>query len=204
MKLAIFGATGRVGGEILKRALAEGHQVKALVRSEKLEAHPNLEIIVGDVRNAEDIDKTIAGTTAVFSAIGTDRTTTLSEAAPLIVKSMASHNVKRIITIGTAGILDSRLSPGLLRYEGGDSKRKATFAAEEHEVVYRLFEKTDLHWTIVCPTYLPDGESRGNYRAEKDLLPLEGKEITVGDTADFAYLQLESQEFIQSRVGLAY
>lgn len=204
MKLAIFGATGRVGGEILKRALAEGHQVKALVRSEKLEAHPNLEIIVGDVRNAEDIDKTIAGTTAVFSAIGTDRTTTLSEAAPLIVKSMASHNVKRIITIGTAGILDSRLSPGLLRYEGGDSKRKATFAAEEHEAVYRLFEKTDLHWTIVCPTYLPDGESRGNYRAEKDLLPLEGKEITVGDTADFAYLQLESQEFIQSRVGLAY
>jgi len=204
MKLAIFGATGRVGGEILKRALAEGHQVKALVRSEKLEAHPNLEIILGDVRNEDDIDKTITGTTAVISAIGTDRTTTLSEAVPLIVKSMTIHDIKRVITIGTAGILDSRLSPGLLRYEGGDSKRKVTFAAEEHESVYRLFEKTDLHWTIVCPTYLPDGESRGNYRAEKDLLPLEGKEITVGDTADFAYLQLESQEFIQNRVGLAY
>jgi len=204
MKLALFGATGRVGGEILKRALAEGHQVKALVRSENLEAHPNLEIILGDVRNEADIDKTIAGTDAVFSAIGTDRTTTLSEAAPMIVKSMKSRDIKRVITIGTAGILDSRLSPGLLRYEGGDSKRKMTFAAEEHESVYRLFEKTDLHWTIVCPTYLPDGEARGNYRAEKDLLPLEGKEITVGDTADFAYLQLESPEFIQSRAGLAY
>ncbi|ANU08963.1 hypothetical protein A1A1_10506 [Planococcus antarcticus DSM 14505] len=204
MKLAIFGATGRVGGEILKHALADGHHVKALVRSEKLQAHPNLEIILGDVRNAEDIEKTIVGTTAVFSAIGTDRTTTLSEAAPLIVQSMENHDIKRVITIGTAGILDSRLSPGLLRYEGGDSKRKLTFAAEEHEAVYRLFEKTSLHWTIVCPTYLPDGDARGNYRAEKELLPKEGKEITVGDTAEFAYRQLESQEFIQSRVGLAY
>ena len=204
MKLAIFGATGRVGGEILKRALAEGHYVKALVRSEKLEAHPNLEVILGDVRNAIDVEKTIAGVDAVFSAIGTDRSTTLSDAAPFIVKAMEDHQVKRVITIGTAGILDSRLSPGLLRYEGGDSKRKMTFAAEEHETVYRLFEKTDLHWTIVCPTYLPDGEARGNYRAEKDLLPEEGKEITVGDTAEFAYRQLESQEFIQSRVGLAY
>lgn len=204
MKLAIFGATGRVGGEFLKQALADGHHVKALVRSEKLEPHPNLEIIVGDVRKAEDIEKTIADTTAVFSALGTDRTTTLSEAAPMIVNSMESHNIKRIITIGTAGILNSRLSPGLLRYEGGDSKRKMTFAAEEHEAVYRLFEKTNLHWTIVCPTYLPDGGARGNYRTEKNLLPEEGKEITVGDTADFAYLQLQSQEFIRSRVGLAY
>lgn len=204
MKLAIFGATGRVGGELLKRALTDGHHVKTLVRSEKLKAHPNLEIILGDVRNAEDVERTITGTTAVFSAIGTDRTTTLSEAAPLIVKAMKKHNIKRVITIGTAGILESRLSPGLLRYEGGDSKRKMTFAAEEHEAVYRLFENTDLHWTIVCPTYLPDGEARGNYRAERDWLPEEGKEITVGDTAEFAYRQLESKEFIQSRVGLAY
>lgn len=204
MKLALFGATGRVGGEILKRALADGHHVKVLVRSEKLDAHPNLEMIIGDVRNAEDVEKTVAGTSAVFSAIGTDRTTTLSDAAPLIVDAMEKHGVKRVVTIGTAGILDSRLSPGLLRYEGGDSKRKLTFAAEEHESVYRLFEKTSLQWTIVCPTYLPDGEARGNYRTEKDLLPEEGKEITVGDTAEFAYRQLESQEFIQSRVGLAY
>ncbi len=204
MKLAIFGATGRVGGEILKWALADGHHVKALVRSEKLEAHPNLEIIVGDVRNPEDIEKTIAGTGAVFSAIGTDRTTTLSDATPSIIKVMENHQIKRVITIGTAGILNSRLSPGLLRYEGGDSRRKMTFAAEEHEAVYHLLEKTDLHWTIVCPTYLPDGEIRGNYRTEKDLLPEEGKEITVGDTAEFAYHQLDSEEFSQSRVGLAY
>lgn len=204
MEIAIFGATGRVGGQILKQALADGHHVKALVRSTKLESHPNLEMIVGDVRKAEDVERVIAGTGAVFSAIGTGRTTTLSEAAPLISAAMKKHGVSRIIAIGTAGILDSRLSPGLLRYQGGDSNRKLTFAAEEHEKMYRELENSTLDWTIVCPTYLPDGEARGNYRTEKDLLPEGGKEITVGDTAAFAYNLLAHPEFLQRRVGLAY
>lgn len=204
MNIAIFGATGRVGGQILKQALADGHRVKALVRSPKLEPHPNLEMIIGDVRKAEDVERVVADTEAVFSAIGTDRNTTLSEAAPLIAEAMKKHGVSRIISIGTAGILDSRLSPGLLRYQGGDSNRKLTFAAEEHEKMYRELEKSALDWTIVCPTYLPDGEARGNYRTEEGLLPEGGKEITVGDTAAFAYSLLAHPAFMQRRVGLAY
>lgn len=204
MNIAILGATGRVGERILKQALAEGHHVKALVRSEKLEAHPNLEMITGDVRKKEDVEHVIAGAAAVFSAIGTDKTTTLSEAAPLIVEAMEKQGVSRLVTIGTAGILDSRLTPGKLRYQGGDSNRKLTFAAEEHEKLYRLLEKSALDWTIVCPTYLPDGEARGDYRTEEAFLPEGGKEITVGDTAAFAYHLLDHPEFIRQRVGLAY
>jgi putative NADH-flavin reductase len=204
MKIAIFGATGRVGGKILKQALADGHYVKALVRSTKIEPHPNLEMIIGDVRKAEDVERVIAGTGAVFSAIGTDRTTTLSEAAPLIAAAMKKQGVSRIIAIGTAGILDSRLSPGLLRYQGGDSNRKLTFAAEEHEKMYRELEKSALDWTIVCPTYLPDGEARGNYRTLENFLPEDGREITAGDTAAFAYSLLAHPDFIHRRVGLAY
>lgn len=204
MKIAIFGATGRVGGQILKRALADGHEVKALVRSPKLDEHPNLEVITGDVRKAEDVERTLQGADAVFSAIGTDRTTTLSEAMPLIIGAMKNEGIQRIITIGTAGILNSRLTPGALRYQGGDSNRKLTFAAEEHETVFRLLEAIDLDWTIVCPTYLPDGEARGGYRTDKDFLPEGGKEITVGDTAEFAYGQLENPEFLRFRVGISY
>lgn len=205
MNITIFGATGRVGEEILKRALADGHQVKALVRSpDKLEAHENLEMMIGDVRNQEDIERVIEGAELVFSALGTDRTTTLSEAAPLITEAMEKRGIQRLITIGTAGILNSRLTPGVLRYQGGDSNRKLTFAAEEHEKVYRLLEASELDWTIVCPTYLPDGEACGHYRTEKDLLPEDGREITVGDTAEFAYKQMGNSEFLRSRVGISY
>ena len=45
MKIALFGATGRVGGEVLKLALVEGHEVTVLVRSpEKLVPHDRLTI----------------------------------------------------------------------------------------------------------------------------------------------------------------
>ncbi|QHJ69346.1 NAD(P)-dependent oxidoreductase [Planococcus halotolerans] len=204
MKLAIFGATGRVGSEILKRALEDGHQVTALQRSPKLDKHPNLETVFGNVREGKDVERTIAGADAVFSALGTDKTTTLTDALPFIIESMERHGIKRIITIGTAGILNSRLEEGKLRYQGGDSNRKMTFAAEEHEKAFRLLEQTDLEWTIVCPTYLPDGEAKGGYRVEKDFLPEGGKEISTSDTGEFAYQQLEDSAFVRSRVGIAY
>ncbi|PKH10828.1 NAD(P)-dependent oxidoreductase [Planomicrobium sp. MB-3u-38] len=204
MKLAIFGATGRVGSEILKRALADGHQVTALQRSPKLDKHPNLETVFGNVREGKDIERVITGADAVFSALGTDKTTTLTDALPFIIESMERHGINRIITIGTAGILDSRLEEGKLRYQGGDSNRKMTFAAEEHEKAFRLLEQSNLEWTIVCPTYLPDGEAKGGYRVEKDFLPEGGKEISTGDTGEFAYRQLEESTFVRSRVGIAY
>ena len=204
MKLAIFGATGRVGGEILKRALADGHHVSALQRSPKLDRQAGLETVFGDVKQSKDVERTIEGADAVLSALGTDKTTTLTDAMPLIIESMKAHGIKRIISIGTAGILNSRLEEGKLRYQGGDSNRKLTFAAEQHEKAFRMLEESGLDWTIVCPTYLPDGEAKGGYRVEKDYLPEDGREISTGDTGEFAYHQLESSEFIGTRVGIAY
>lgn len=204
MKLTLFGATGRVGSEILKRALADGHKVTALQRSPKLDTHPDLETIFGNVRNSKDIERSIAGADVVISALGTDKTTTLTDAMPYIIESMKRHGINRIITIGTAGILDSRLEEGKLRYQGGDSNRKLTFAAEQHDKAFRMLAESGLDWTIICPTYLPDGEAKGAYRVEKDYLPEDGKEISTGDTAEFAYRQLESSEFIGRRVGIAY
>lgn len=123
---------------------------------------------------------------------------------PFIIDAMEKEDIKRIITIGTAGILQSRVSPELLRYQSSESKRKLTRAAEEHHKVYELLEQSELDWTIVCPTYLPDGERLGNYRTERDFLPVDGSQISVPDTADFAYSLLESGDFIKARVGIAY
>ena len=61
-----------------------------------------------------------------------------------------------------------------------------------------------LDWTVVCPTYLPIGERKGHYRYEKDFLPDNPSSISIYDTADFAFGQLFTNEFIGSRVGLTY
>ncbi|NYE04502.1 putative NADH-flavin reductase [Bacillus niacini] len=140
----------------------------------------------------------------VISALNTDGTTTLSDSMPLIIEAMENEGIKRIITIGTAGILQSRTSPNTLRYQSSESKRKSVRAAKEHHKVYDILKQSTLEWTIVCPTYLPDGKSVGDYRVDRNFLPEGGVEISVSDTAEFTYNLIKSNDYIQSRVGIAY
>ncbi|WP_434751079.1 NAD(P)-dependent oxidoreductase [Paenibacillus amylolyticus] len=206
MHILVLGATGRVGSHIVTYALQDGHQVTALVRTpEKINTHHDqLTIIQGNVLEPQDLFRAIQGADVVISALNTDGTTTLSESMPLLMDAMVQEGIQRIITVGTAGILQSRTEPEKLRYQSSESKRKSTRAAEEHERVYTLLKESNLEWTMVCPTYLPDGERLGTYRVERDMLPEGGTEISVGDTAEFTYRQLMDRRFMNSRVGISY
>ena len=205
MRTALFGATGRVGSLMLKQLLEDGQDVVALARTpEKLPIHPRLTVIQGDAKDSQAINKTIQGTESVVSALGTDKSTTLTEAIPHIIEAMETESIKRILTIGTAGILQSRIDEKKLRYEAGDSNRKLTVAATEHHMAYRALADSNLNWTIVCPTYLPDGEATGNYRTEVNWLPENGKQISTGDTAQFAVSELTANKYVNCRVGIAY
>ncbi|QRG67673.1 NAD(P)-dependent oxidoreductase [Brevibacillus choshinensis] len=207
MKLLLLGATGRVGSHILTHALQDGHHVTTLVRSPEKLAHKqddNLRVLTGNVLHPADVLQAIKGADAVISTLGTDGSTTLSEGTPHIIHAMNHEGIKRIITVGTAGILQSRAEPELLRYQSSESKRKLTRAAEEHHKAFTLLEQSGLDWTIVCPTYLPDGEQVGSYRVEADFLPENGTEISVPDTAAFTYSLIASEQYMRSRVGIAY
>lgn len=207
MKLLLLGATGRVGQYITRMALEDKMSVHALIRNPEKLAPSILKQITyttGDVLDKEHIEEAMTGCDVVVSALSTDGRNVLSESMPLLIEAMKKQGISRIITIGTAGILQSRTEPHLLRYQSSESKRKLTRAAEEHHKAYTLLQKSGLDWTIVCPTYLPDGEPKENYRVEKDVLPAEGKQISTGDTAHFTYSLLKKPRFSQSRVGIAY
>ncbi|GAB4073813.1 SDR family oxidoreductase [Barrientosiimonas marina] len=208
MNILLLGATGRVGSELLQRALDDGHEVVALVRSQaKLNAaSPHLYTIQGDVLQSADLERAMRAipVDSVVSALGTDKNNTLSRVTPSLISLMDKHAVRRIITVGTAGILNSRNDPGLYRFQANESKRKTTTAAEDHLAAYRHVKASDLDWTIVCPTYLPAGDEYGNYRVRKNWLPEDGQKITVPDAAAFVYSQIASSEYSQSRAGIAY
>ncbi|CAH0306843.1 hypothetical protein SRABI96_04817 [Peribacillus sp. Bi96] len=206
MNILILGATGRVGGQLVTKCLHDRHHVTVLVRTpEKIQInHASLTIIQGNVLHKDDIVRAMHGIDVVLSALSTDGTTTLSASMPLIIEVMEIEGIQRIITIGTAGILQSRNTPNSLRYQTSESKRKSTRSTEEHHKVYDLLKQSTLEWTIVCPTYLPDGKSVGKYRVERNFLPEDGVEISVADTAEFTYSQIKSSDYLKSRVGIAY
>ncbi|MDR4947105.1 NAD(P)-dependent oxidoreductase [Neobacillus cucumis] len=190
MNILVLGATGRVGSQIVTYALHERHHVTVLVRTpEKIQKNnEKLTIFLGNVINKNDIVDVMHGIDVVISTLYTDSTTTLSESMPLIIGAMENEGIKRIITVGTAGILQSKTTPNLLRYQSSDSKRKSIRAAKEHHKVYDMLKQSALEWTIVCPTYLPEG----------------GAEISVADTAEFTFKQINPSDYIKSRVGIAY
>lgn len=206
MKLLVLGATGRVGYEVVRLALEDDHDVTAFVRdpaSLNLSC-PKLHVFQGNALQANDLNTAVKDQDAIISALSTDGGTTLSRGIPLIIQAMQRENIQRIVTIGTAGILNSRDNPRLYRYQSSESKRKLTRAAEEHRSAYEALKETNLDWTVVCPTYLPDGGSEGRYRVETNLLPKYGERIGVCDAASFAYTQLFDDTYLKQRVGIAY
>lgn len=203
MKVALLGATGRVGSAILSLLLEGDYKVTALVRDHsKLKEHPNLTIITGNATVAKDIEKTLQDADAVISALGTDKSTVLTESIVHMMNCMEKKQIKRVVLIGTAGILNSRVDPELLRYQSSESKRKLTTAAMEHHSVYEMLRKSHLAWTIICPTYLPTGGATDAYRVEIDFLPEEAVQTTTGDTAMFAVKELWNEKYVGHRVGI--
>ncbi|MBJ8009132.1 NAD(P)H-binding protein [Bacillus cereus] len=206
MKVCILGATGRVGSHIMKLALHDSYEVTVLVRDlSKVEIeHERLHIIEGNVLNGNDIKEAIKGCDIVISALGTDRNGTLEKSLPIIIKQMEEEGIKKIVTIGTAGILQARTNPNIYRFQSKESKRETTTAAEDHLAAYKALHNSNLCWTVVCPTHLIDGDVTGVYRTEKDMLPTDGSKITVGDTAHFAWSLRNKSLYEKSRVGISY
>lgn len=112
MKLAIFGASGKTGAQLMTQALAAGDTVVALARDPATIStrHDRLSVIQGDATNADDVTRAIAGTAAVFSGLGPrgrQATTLRADAARNIVAAMQQHGVTKVVWLSASGVGDS-------------------------------------------------------------------------------------------------
>ncbi|MGA7206264.1 MAG: NAD(P)H-binding protein, partial [Specibacter sp.] len=107
MKIAVFGATGMVGSQIVAEALLRGHDVTAISRSgNTVEGSPAATAVAGNMADAGTVASVAAAHDAVVVATGPSRTGgDHQEWLDAMTSAMASVGGTRTLVVGGAGTL---------------------------------------------------------------------------------------------------
>ena len=173
MNLAVFGATGGVGREVVTQALDAGHHVTAYVRNPaKLDlTHPNLTVIAGELTDRDAVQRAVHGSDAVISALGPSlhRKATgmpLVDGTRTIVDVMLAEGVERYIGMATPSLRDPRDKGSLLgRIVPFMGRTFLSRAYRELLDMSQLITDSPLNWTIARFTRPTDGPATATVRA---------------------------------------
>jgi putative NADH-flavin reductase len=170
VRIAIFGASGRTGRQLVERAVAKGHQVTAIVRNPDglaADLHGAVRIVEADVMDADAIAPALADADCVVSALsgpGRAPSSVWSESTRSIVQAMREANVRRYIAI-TGSMLDATGDGPFFRYIGKPiARRILKGSANDMRRAEQLIHESGLDWTIIRVPRLTDKPARGRYR----------------------------------------
>jgi putative NADH-flavin reductase len=207
IKLAVLGATGGTGLEIVRKAVERGHSVTAFVRSpDRLKPlRDRITITQGDLLNSLELERVIQGHDAVVSGFGPRVPVSKADAnllqqfAIALTNAMQRAEVRRVVVESVAFLFKDSIIPpayllGRILFPGvvADS-----FAMEG------VFQGSGLDWTIVRPPELTDKPYTGNYRVREGHLPRFGFTISRADVADFMIKAVEDPSSIRKIVGIS-
>ncbi|MBM7112692.1 NAD(P)-dependent oxidoreductase [Archangium primigenium] len=116
MRIAILGATGRTGRQLVRQALDRGHAVVALARRPESLAGlsaPGLEVVRADVFDPPSLQAAVRGADVLVSGLGLtkgDARGTLEAGA----RAVRDAGARRVVWLGALGTGDSRQAGGPL------------------------------------------------------------------------------------------
>jgi putative NADH-flavin reductase len=209
-KIALFGGSGKTGSLFLEKALADGYAIQALVRTPaKISLEDSkLEIIKGDVLNANEVEKAIANTDAVVSLFGHVKSSAQwlqTQGTENIVKAMQTHNLKRIISLSGGGLPypekdEPKLADKMIRLIMKVAVPKVLNDAIKH---HKVLQESNLDWTVIRGPRLTDDPETGNYRQGWVGVNASTK-IGRADLADFILKVLKEDSFKHQMPFVSY
>ena len=198
MNIIIFGATGTIGQQLVKQALAKNFKVTAFGRNtEKLShlKHENLTFYHGDVLNKDSVKDSLQGHDVVLCTLGAGKKGGVrAPGTKNIIEGMKELGISRFICQTTLGC--------------GESVKNLNFiwkhimfgwllkdAYKDHEQQEKFVKGSSLDWTIIRPAAFTDGALTGKYKSgfsadEKDI----SLKISRSDIADFTLKNLHASE----------
>ncbi|MBP2707809.1 SDR family oxidoreductase [Microbispora sp. RL4-1S] len=210
MKIALFGATGGTGRQLILQACDAGDEVTAVVRDPARlpESHPRLTVLRADVMDPATLGPAVEGCDAVVSALGSRDgrvpTSVCADGTAAIVGAMRAARVRRLVVV-SAGTLttdgDGPLTRLIVKPLLGNLFKHTIADKRRMEEVVRA---SGLEWTIVRPPRLTDGPHTGVYRSAVDRNVRGALRVSRADLADCVLRCLVDQEPIDAAVSLGY
>jgi putative NADH-flavin reductase len=172
MKIAVVGASGRTGQEVVREAQGRGHHVVAVVRRpDRLGDLRPAAVAVADAQDVDQLAEALSGADVVVSCVGPvkrEPRDVQARATDAVVRAAGRTGVRRLVALSASGWVVDGDDP-LSRYVAKPvlaralREENAAFAATEQVVA-----ASALDWTIVRPPMLQDGRARGRYRSRRD------------------------------------
>jgi len=214
-KVAVIGATGFVGTQVVNELSNRGYEVSAIARdSSKVETKANVNPIDADVNNVEELAKVLEGNDAVINTFNAGWTNPnlyddFLNGSRNIEQAVEKSGVKRFITVGGAGSL---FIDGKQLVDGpdfpADIKPGATAAID---YLNEIKKNETLDWTFFSPAIEMHqgtaGVRKGTYRTalENPVFDADGRSIlSVEDVAVALVDELEQNKFVKQRFTAAY
>ena len=215
-KVAVIGATGFVGTQVVKELANRGYFVNALARNtSKIEESENVKAIAVDVYNTSELSEILKGNDAVISAFNPGWTNPnifedFLKGAESIEKAVEESGVKRFITVGGAGSL--YIAENLQLIDTPEFPAEIKPGAEAARQYLEIIKKNEnLDWTFFSPAIEMHqgtaGVRKGTYRTalENPVFDEKGRSVlSVEDVAVALVDELENNQFVKQRFTAAY
>ena len=192
--ILVTGATGTVGGEVVKQLSSTGQKVRASVRSSTLvtsnDKLKDVELVEIDYNKPETLTRAFKGVDKLF--LLTPASPKAAELAANLVREAKKNGIKHIVKQSVMGA-DSELDVAHLRLH-----RQAEKIIEESGIAFTFLRPNDLMQNFVN-FYLPTIKSNNAL-----YLPAEDAKVSFVDVRDIAATAVKTLTDDGKHVGKAY
>lgn len=194
MRLLVLGASGGVGREVVREAVARGHVVTAQTRTPgKVHGTEQVLELVGNPTDMTFLKSACAGQDAVIVAIGVDHlgeTSLFSDTTAALIAAMTAMGVRRVVAVTGVGTGETRGHGGWLynRIIYPFFTRHRYLDKERQEL---LLEASALEWTVVRPAPFAD-RVHGSLEILTEIAPdVQLRAVTRAEVAHFLVEEVE-------------
>jgi len=197
MKIAIIGATGKVGRLIMKEAVDRGFDVTAIVRNASKITETNIKVLEKDIFNLTALELTAFDVVISTYRAPDGEEHLYVEAGRVLVEALKDTLNTKLIIVGGAGSLfvDEEKTTRLM--DTPDFPDFVLPTAVNAGKQLEELQKTDsITWTYISPAgfFDPEGKRTGSYKVGKDHVILNSKGESYISYADYAIAVVDEIE----------